>query len=214
MNAAIRKENALLLVTGFVFAWAGIGIQLADMLQHRQQPVLQSLIKFFSYFTILTNLLVALYFTARLFFSNTRTGIFSTKYAAATALTVYILVVGLIYNLLLRQIWTFTGWGLISNELLHTVTPLYFLSYWIFVVKKYTLKYKTALYWTIYPLAYMAYSLTRGEIVNSYPYPFIDVNLLGYSKVFINSIGIAVLFLVLFYAFITIGNRLAQKQKI
>lgn len=214
MNTAIRKESSLLLVTGFIFAWAGIGIQLVDMLQHRQQPILQSLIKFFSYFTILTNLLVALYFTASLFFSNTRTGIFSRKYARVTALTVYILVVGLIYNLLLRQIWTFTGWGLISNELLHTITPLYFLGYWFFVVKKSTLNYKTAFYWTIYPLAYMAYSLLRGSVVDSYPYPFIDVNLLGYSRVFINSIGIAVLFLALFYTFIAIGNRLTKKQKI
>ncbi len=213
MNATIRKENSLPLVTGFLFAWAGIGIQLVDMLQHRQQPVLQSLIKFFSYFTILTNLLVALYFTASLFFNNTRTGIFSRKYATVTALTVYILVVGLIYNLLLRQIWTFTGWGLISNELLHTITPLYFLGYWFLVVKKSTLSYKTALYWTIYPIAYTAYSLIRGAVVDSYPYPFIDVTLLGYAKVFINSIGIAVLFLALFYAFIAIGNRLAQKQK-
>lgn len=199
-------------LAGACLSWAGIIIQLTDMLMNRQQLLLASLIKFFSYFTILTNLLVAIYFTSLLFFKQASITQFFRKYTTTTAITVYILVVGIIYNLLLRQIWTFTGWGRISNELLHTITPIYFLWYWFFMVQKSKLHFRSSIYWTIYPLAYMVYTLIRGTFSHTYPYPFIDVNILGYPRVFINCIGVAVVFLVLFYIFIVIGNRLQKKM--
>ncbi len=212
MHATEKKNTSLIWLIGALVSWAGIIIQLADMMMHRQQPVLSSLIKFFSYFTILTNLLVAIYFTSLLFFKEAIITAFCRKYTTVTALTIYILVVGLIYNLVLRQIWTFTGWGRISNELLHTITPFYFLWYWFFIVQKSTLPFRSSLNWTLYPLVYMVYTLIRGAILHTYPYPFIDVNSLGYSRVLINCIGVAGVFLVLFYVFIAIGNRLQKRR--
>ena len=37
--------------------------------------------------------------------------------------------------------------------------------------------------WLIYPLAYVAYTLAHGAVMNWYPYPFLDVTQLGYLTV-------------------------------
>jgi hypothetical protein len=37
-----------------------------------------------------------------------------------------------------------------------------------------------------FPLGYAAYSLVHGAATGFYPYPFIDVNHLGYDKVLTN----------------------------
>lgn len=51
--------------------------------------------------------------------------------------------------------------------------------------------------WCIYPLIYIAYALARGQLLGSYPYHFIDVTSLGYSKVLLNSLGLLAVFGVL-----------------
>jgi len=210
MQQKIKPEIWWTALIGCLFAWTGIGIQLYDTLQTSRLSVPGTLVKFFSYFTILTNLLVALYFSAIVFATDAAIGKFFRKYACSTAIAVYILVVGIIYNVSLRSIWTFTGWAKLSNELLHTVTPAYFLIYWFFITEKEKLFFSTIFYWMIYPLFYLIHTLIRGTIVHSYPYPFIDVNALGYSKVILNCLGVAVLFFLLFIIFIVIGNRLKR----
>ncbi len=196
---------------GFLFAWSGIIIQLFSFLKTSDLAVLDTLIKFFSYFTILTNLIVAIYYTSILLAPSSRAAQFFSKYETGTAIAVYILVVGIIYNISLRSIWTFTGWAKISNELLHTVTPLYFMVYWIVATTRTKLFIRSILYWGIYPLAYFAYTLLRGSIVHSYPYPFIDVNTLGYGSVLINCLVVAAVFYSLFALFILLGNRLKRQ---
>lgn len=213
MQQKLKPEILWMSLIGCLFAWTGIGIQLADMLQARQLSVLDSLIKFFSYFTILTNLLVAVYFSTIVFAPSSNLSHFFRKHTSSTAIAVYILVVGIIYNISLRQIWTFTGWSRVGNELLHTITPLYFLLYWLFKTEKEKLSFKAILYWMIYPLSYLVYTLIRGTIVKSYPYPFVDVNTIGYPGVILNCCIVATLFFILFAVFIVISNRLNTHTK-
>lgn len=208
MQQKLKPEVFWMSLIGCLFAWAGIGIQLYDMLQAQQLSFFNSLIKFFSYFTILTNLLVAVYFSSIVFATSSVCSVFFRKYSSTTAITVYILVVGIIYNISLRQIWVFTGWAKLANELLHTVTPLYFLCYWFFITKKEKLSFRVIIYWMLYPLFYLVYTLIRGTIVHNYPYPFVDVNSLGYPGVILNCLIVAALFFILFAIFIAISNRL------
>jgi hypothetical protein len=49
-----------------------------------------------------------------------------------------------------------------------------------------------ALWWLLFPLAYLVYSLVRGAIVDWYPYPFMDPSQHGYVGVAITSVVIAV----------------------
>lgn len=210
MQQKVKPTLWWAVLAGCILAWSGIAIQLYDTLETRQSSVPDALIKFFSYFTILTNLLVAMHYSVIVFASDSAISRFFSKHGSASAIAVYILVVGIIYNISLRSIWTFTGWGRISNELLHTVTPVYFLLYWLLIREKEKISFRVVVYWMIFPLCYLIYSLIRGTIVDSYPYPFMDANKLGYSSVIVNCLIVAALFFILFAVFIAINNRLKR----
>jgi len=51
--------------------------------------------------------------------------------------------------------------------------------------------------WLIYPLAYLFYTLIHGAVSGFYPYPFVNVDKLGYGKALLNCLGVTVFFVVL-----------------
>lgn len=169
------------------------------------------LIRFFSYFTIDSNFLVAICSTTTLCFPKTRIGKFFSKPSVKTAITVYILVVALIYNTVLRFLWELQGWSIVLNELLHVVVPFMFLLYWIYFVPKSQLKWKHIWGWLIFPLTYITFVLTRGSQADFYPYPFLNVTKLGLEKVLINCVMVTLLFLLSFVIFIAFGKHFAKK---
>jgi hypothetical protein len=87
---------------GFLLGWLAIIGQFILMIQNRQADITETIIRFFSFFTILTNILVALYFTSRItIFKNTSLSKLPNS-GNLTALTAFILVVGLVYQIILR----------------------------------------------------------------------------------------------------------------
>lgn len=188
-----------------VSAWAGLAIQF-----YLTVHSLCSFIFYISFFTILTNLLVAVAFTTRFAAPTNKVDVFFFKPATFTAITLYILVVGLVYNVLLRPLWHPKGLQLLADNLLHVVTPLLCLLYWLLYYRKSTLRWQGVFAWLWYPGIYLVYILVSGALVNEYPYPFIDVSQIGYPKTFINSAAMLVFFigLGLLLVFITrMGNR-------
>lgn len=151
-------------------------------------------VRFFSYFTILTNLMVAVYSTSLWLSPKRSIAVFFAKSTASTAVTLYILLVGLVYNLVLRGIWQPQGMARVVDETLHSIVPLLVLCHWWCIPDKGLLKWKDILGWLIYPFVYLVYTLAHGAISGFYPYPFVDVDALGLSKVLINSciVGLAV----------------------
>lgn len=59
---------------------------------------------------------------------------FFRKCTTITAITVYILIVGIVFNLLLRSIAHLTGHHRIVSEIFHAVVPVLFFFYWMFFV--------------------------------------------------------------------------------
>ena len=157
-----------------------------------------SVIKFISFFTIESNILVAICLSYCILLPNSRTGAFFQKPTTQTAIAVYIFIVGLVYNLVLRFMWAPTGLQKIVDELLHVATPLLYSIYWFAFVPKGQLQYKDIFPWLIYPFLYIIYALTRGAFTNVYPYPFLEADKLGYPKVLF-ACGLITL------AFITVG---------
>ena len=90
-------------------------------------PFLLALGKFFSYFTILTNLLVAICFTYLYFNKKSKIKTWFSSPKTLTAINVYILVVGLVYNLVLRPLREAKGLEILADELLHAIVPLLFM---------------------------------------------------------------------------------------
>ncbi|MDQ2864461.1 MAG: Pr6Pr family membrane protein, partial [Bacteroidota bacterium] len=94
--------------------------QFVLMVNNRAASVPETIIRFFSFFTILTNIMVALYFTA-LAVAKKDSVTFVNRPGTLTAITIYITTVGTVYQVVLRQVWQPTGMQLIVDELLHTI---------------------------------------------------------------------------------------------
>ncbi|WP_415326598.1 Pr6Pr family membrane protein [Chryseobacterium sp. MMS23-Vi53] len=187
-----------------IIGWFAIIAQFYIMMENRVLPASESVIRFFSYFTILTNIIVASYFTFQIFRNQSKT----EKSGILTAITIYITVVGLIYQVLLRFTWNPTGLQKIIDELLHTIIPILVIIYWYLFENKSNLNYKMIPKWAIYPLVYLFYILIRGSFSDFYPYPFVDVTAFGLTKVLINAFWILVFFVGLSMLFIRVGRVL------
>ena len=190
-------------------AWFALVLQLWLMLALRPQTglsALQVVIKFFSFFTILSNTIVAVSLTVILIKPQSKLAVFFTEPANKTAVAVYILVVGIVYNLILRALWAHTGWQKVADELLHVAVPLLYLLYWLFFIPKGFLQWKKPIYWLLFPIFYLVYSIVRGAVTNFYPYPFIDVNQIGYGRTLINAGLMFLGFLILGLLFVSIDK--------
>jgi len=197
MDAAWRQR---LITCAAVLGWAGLGIQLYLIFFARLSvgaSLLGGLVSFFSYFTILTNTLVATVLTCAVTHRESAARRWFLQPWVSSGIAVSIAVVGLAYSILLRHLWHPQGWQFVADELLHDVMPLMFLGYWWCCVPKGTLRLWHLPLWLIYPLVYFIYALLRGHLLGAYAYPFIDVALLGYAQVFINAGGIMVGFVLI-----------------
>jgi phosphoglycerol transferase MdoB-like AlkP superfamily enzyme len=124
-----------------------------------------------------------------------------------TAVVVYIVFVGMAYNLLLRHLWTPSGYRAVLNECLHTVIPVLSAIYWVLFVPRFHLTLRQCLLWLIYPLGYLCITLWRGSTSDFYPYPFINVGELGYPHVLLNASLLVLAFVTLMGVFIALNHR-------
>jgi hypothetical protein len=197
MQPAVRRR---FVAVAAVLGWAGLSIQLYLIFYSRWTlgaSLLGGLVSFFSYFTVLSNTLVATVLTCALTSRESAARRWFLQPGVSGAIAVSIAVVGLAYNILLRHLWHPEGWQWLADELLHDVMPLLFLAWWWLCVPKGTLRLRHIALWVIYPLLYFAYALLRGHLLAVYPYPFIDVDKLGYPQVFANAGGLLAGFVVI-----------------
>jgi len=176
-----------------VLGWAGLSIQLYLILYSRftlEASLIGGLVSFFSYFTVLSNTLVAAVLTCELTSRESATRRWFLQPWVSSGVMVSIVVVAVAYSMLLRHLWHPEGWQFLADELMHDVMPLLYLAYWWFCVPKGTLRLRHIGLWVIYPTIYFAYVLFRGHALAVYPYPFINVDTLGYPQVLINACGI------------------------
>jgi hypothetical protein len=195
-----------------LLGWFAVIVQLFLMIDNRGPSVSLSnvLFRFFGYFTIDTNILVALFFTFISLGEKYRLGRFFSKPSTVTALTVYITIVGIVYNVILRSLWEPTGLQKTVDELLHTVIPALVIIFWLAFVPIEQLKWKNVFGWLIYPIIYMIYVLIHGYSTKWYPYPFVDVNEIGYNKALINAGGVLLIIFLLSLALIATGQLMKK----
>ncbi len=160
---------------------------------------------FFSYFTILSNVLAAatLLIGAIWMLSRRRTATVEPAWLSLlfTCATSYIVVTGIVYNLLLRGI-PLTGVSDVwTNETLHVVIPLVLLADALFAPGHRPLPWRAIPIVLVFPLAWAVYTMARANLITGprtgnpwwYPYPFLDPHLVpgGYLGVTGYIIGIA-----------------------
>jgi hypothetical protein len=193
-------KHARLTTLVALVAWFGVLLQLALSLQLAMangKSVGDGLVIYLGFFTVLTNLLVAISLSWPLLRPHSAPGRWLQRPGVNSAITVSIAIVGLAYHLLLRHIWNPQGLQWLADVTLHYAVPLLCLVHWWFAVPPARMAWSAPLAWAAWPLAYLAYALLRGVWLQSYPYPFIDVLSLGYPQTLLNSAGLLVVFLLL-----------------
>jgi hypothetical protein len=166
-------------------AWTGLALQLVDSLQLTGNRPLAALWDMLMYFTILTNLVVATAFTA------VAAGFAVAPWVFGGAMLAIVLV-GVIYALLLSHLPIGEcRTSALANSLVHRITPALVTLYWVAFAPKGTLQWIDAVYWTAYPVCYLAYVLLRGQFTQRYPYHFIDVPQIGWKVTLRNAAAIA-----------------------
>ncbi|CCB76444.1 Pr6Pr family membrane protein [Streptantibioticus cattleyicolor] len=177
--------------------------------------------EFWIYFTFQSNLLLAVFFgvlVGREVRGAGEPGPFLR--GAKGAVTLYILITGLVFNLLLANpaspFYTVQkdSHYLWYSVLLHVVAPVMALLDWLMFGPRGSLRWRHAAMWLAYPLAYLAFALIRGAVVTTgtlYPYPFLDVAKSGYGQVTVNCCALAVAFWLLGVGLVALDRRAAGR---
>ena len=154
-----------------------------------------SVVNFFSFFTIQSNIIGAVAITiAALAGPAARGSIWLSQLRGAA--TLYMGITGMIFSLLLSgaDVQTPIPW---VNSILHYVFPLFIVIDWLVDRSVRPLAFRQGLVFLVYPVAYGAYSLIRGPIVDWYPYPFLDPRVHGYLYVVVMMVFVAIVGLAL-----------------
>ena len=165
-----------------------------------------SSLRFFSFFTILTNILAAAALLIPLIAPRSAAGQYLGRPSVRTAITGYIIIVGVVYYLLLSGLSQRQGWPMFFEHMLHYVTPPLFVLDWLAFVDKRDLPWRVELSAMSFPLAYLAWTLLHGAASGWYPYPFLDVSELGYPRAILNIIWLTLVFLALEIGLVGIGR--------
>ncbi len=171
-------------------------------------PAVETLVRFFSYYTILTNILAALVLTGAMLAHR---GTLLSKPSVQTAIAVYISVVGITYVTILSSLWAPTGPQWLADNLLHHVMPVLYALFWLVFVTKGTLRWMSFLPWLIFPLHYVIVILTRGSVSRFWPYPFLDADKLGLATVAQNCALMVALFVAVSLIFIALDRALPKR---
>ncbi|AMP01197.1 putative membrane protein [Collimonas arenae] len=209
MNKTSTIAPQLLLALIAIISWFAIVAQFSisiPLLLAKGMTYGEAVWRMFGYLTILTNVLIAVCCTVLLSTPDSALGQFFSRPGVLTALALYIIIVGLGYNILLRNHAPFTGLHWLSDEGLHSAVPLLFTLFWLLYVAKDDLQVKDSLLWLIYPLAYFVVAMIRGGTSGFYPYPFLNVTNLGYARVMANAFMLLIGFFVIALSMVAIAK--------
>jgi hypothetical protein len=189
--------RAIIVAAIAVVAWSGVLLELGVTLRaalESGKSIAAALLDYFGYFTIFTNILVASCATALLrTVAGSSRGFFGHPQVLGCA-AASIVLVALVYHFMLSHLYDPEGLAWFSDLLLHYVVPTAFVLYWILALPRARLPWWSPLAWSLYPLAFLVYTLLRGALLDAYPYPFIDVAAIGYAQALANALGLFLLY--------------------
>lgn len=164
---------------------------------------------YFSFFTILTNLMLAAVYLSALvgwrWLEWWRTPWVRAMTAGA------IVVVMLVYHVLLSDLVRPDLWFQVADKLLHYLDPLWYVAWWLLVQPHGKLRWSELPKMLVYPLLYLIWAMGRGAVVGEYPYPFLEAGTLGYAQVALNCLGVLAVFVLLYALAIGIDRWLGRR---
>lgn len=164
-------------------------------------PAVWNLIR---YFTLLTNIMVAFSFA-----NMALTGR-ALKQGWLAGLTLWILIVGVVYHVLLASQYHLTGLDWWTDQGFHTADPILVALWWLAFAPKREVIWRHAAIWLAWPLIYTIYALIRSPLEGQYPYFFLDAGQFGYGQVALNSVGLCAAFYASGMGIVGIGKLLSR----
>lgn len=162
---------------------------------------------FFSFFTIQSNLIgVAVFMIGALVMPRSSLTWDLVRGGAAMYLTTTFFVYGILLSGLEGRLQTTEPW---VNAMLHQIFPVVIVADLLLRPLVHRLDFRRSLVWTIYPLAYLVYTLVRGPIVDWYPYPFLNPDEAGgYLGIAAYCVGILIGFLLFSALIVWVSNNI------
>ncbi|WP_183092257.1 Pr6Pr family membrane protein [Nocardioides stalactiti] len=185
-------------------------VQGGRVLDETSRPDLVTrLVRFASYLTIWSNVLVA-WSAATLAFGRDR----DSRVWRALRLDAVVICFGggVVHFFLLRPLLDLHGADLVADKLLHLVVPLLAVVGWVWFGPRGRATRADLLPFLVVPVGWLVLTLVRGAFVDWYPYPFIDVVEHGYGVVLLNVLGVTVLMLVLALVAVAADRSLTVRQ--
>lgn len=164
------------------------------------------LARFVAYFTIQSNILVAVA-TALLARDPLRDG--PAFRALRLAATVGITVTGLVHFFLLRPLLDLDGADWLADKMLHMVVPVLAVAGWFAFGPRPRIDGRAIAVAFGWPVAWLAVTLTVGGLTRWVPYPFLDFREEGWAAVAVVCLGITALFAALIAGYRYADRRLA-----
>jgi hypothetical protein len=196
-----------------VAALAGIAVQVVVPAGNDEGAVFPTtagrVFNVFCFFTIQSNLLVAV--TSILLLirrDRTSDGFWAFRLSGLVAITVTFAV----FHTVLSRLYEFDGWDAVANQLIHTVAPLLAIAAWLLAGPRGHATPRIALLSLLPAGAWLVFMFVRGELIDYYPYPFVDVGDLGYARALLNAALVGALFYGLARGAVWLDERLGADR--
>jgi hypothetical protein len=190
--------------TGLVVGIAALGVQFLISMQlyfDNGRDVFGALGMFFSYYTILTNIVLVMIYLSDMT-SSPHFALFRMPIVRGLMMANMTLVALFVY-FVLRHLTVLEGLFLICDIALHYITPALYLAWWV-TGRHGALRFGMLPIMLAPTFVYFLYAMVRGLWVREYPYPILNAIELGYGQVLINALlmtlGLAILMVGVIFA--------------
>lgn len=211
--------RSLATLFGFLFGTAALVLQFSITIPLRLSngdDLFGAVVFFFSFLTILTNLMLVLIYLSELV---DWPWLDWWRWPSTQGMMVGVmLLVMAFYHFLLAGTWAPEGWSKVADIALHYATPIIYTLWWLLFARHGNLAWRHLPVMAIPLFAYAIYTLIRGPIIGSYPYEVFNPGALngsgqavGYPGVVMNLAVLFVALLVLWALVILIDRALAGR---
>lgn len=174
------------------------------------RDLLDALVHFFTYFTILTNLMLVTIYLSELV--DWRWLGWWRQPVTRGMMVGAIVLVMVFYHFLLSGLWAPEGVAKAADVTLHYVVPILYVLWWLLFQPKGSLRFGHVPLMLLPIAIWLAWAMVRGAVVGEYPYPILEANKLGYAQVALNCLMVLAALVVLFAVVIGLDRTVKRPQ--
>lgn len=208
------NPRTMLTWLGLAAGVVGLGLQFSLSMQAYAaigKDIPGSFGTFFSFYTILTNIVLVLIYLSHIT-TLPQLELFRSPVVRG-AMAANITMVMLYVYFVLRFLTTLEGDAARADSLLHYMAPIFYILWWLAALPHGALKWSNLPIMLAPTVGYFVYILARGAWVHEYPYPILNVDKLGYGAVFLNAIYMTIAFAALSAIVIVVDQFIARQSR-